>query len=370
MTRTTNDPIPSSPLEQFVRDYVEARGGVWDEIEPQVYDLLIGPEITEVAFDPEALPEHPQAQLASLGSPLMDRLLADATERWSSARLYRVGLNLHPRDLESRVRRAVSLPQGAGLRVDRVRRMNFPQAIFWFKATFAGDQKEEELLPIGIDLHHRREVRHLDALLGEGRLSEEAQARLPEAPHASLAAGYRAARDHVVRTVAALANARRREWSARVEKQIARMVSYYAQLRQEAEEQAARARGRDTEAPGVEGAEGVAGDDTASKAAARAAGRQESIDREERLRVAELRQKSAVRVQVKLAGLMVIHQPKLLVGATVTAKEKPVGGLEIVWDTLTESVEAVPCPRCGHPTFEFRLDRKGLGCPNCEGVRG
>src|SRR5665213_1853411 len=33
-----------SPLEQFVRDYVEARNGVWDEVEPQVYDLLIGPE--------------------------------------------------------------------------------------------------------------------------------------------------------------------------------------------------------------------------------------------------------------------------------------------------------------------------------------
>ncbi len=70
-----------SPLEQFVRDYAEARGGAWDQIEPRVYDLLIGSEITRVAFDPEALPEHPQAQLASLGSPLLDGLLADAAER-------------------------------------------------------------------------------------------------------------------------------------------------------------------------------------------------------------------------------------------------------------------------------------------------
>src|ERR1700680_3547999 len=65
MTRLIQDPL--SPLEQFVRDYVEARAGAWDEIEPRVYDLLIGPEIIQVAFDPEALPEHPSAQLASLG---------------------------------------------------------------------------------------------------------------------------------------------------------------------------------------------------------------------------------------------------------------------------------------------------------------
>ena len=79
MSRLIDQPL--SPLEQFVRDYAEARGGAWDQIEPRVYDLLIGSEITRVAFDPEALPEHPQAQLASLGSPLLDGLLADAAER-------------------------------------------------------------------------------------------------------------------------------------------------------------------------------------------------------------------------------------------------------------------------------------------------
>ncbi len=30
-----------SPLEEFVRDYVDVTGGVWDEVEPQVYDLML-----------------------------------------------------------------------------------------------------------------------------------------------------------------------------------------------------------------------------------------------------------------------------------------------------------------------------------------
>src|SRR2546421_1991728 len=88
-----------SPLEDFLRDYVDVTGGVWDEIEPQVYDLLLptadnsGQEILRITFDPEALPEHPGAQLASLGTPLVNDLLADAVNRGRRAYLYFVGLN-------------------------------------------------------------------------------------------------------------------------------------------------------------------------------------------------------------------------------------------------------------------------------------
>ena len=97
-----------SPLEAFVRDYVEAAGGAWDEVEPQVYDVLLpaGPagedrEVLRVAFDPEALPEHPGAQLASYGTPLIDRLLDDAVARGRYARLH--GVSMLP-ELDERTR--------------------------------------------------------------------------------------------------------------------------------------------------------------------------------------------------------------------------------------------------------------------------
>ena len=183
---------------------------------------------------------------------------------------------------------------------------------------FTGDQKEEEILPIGIDLHHLREVRHLETLL------------------------------------AALANLRRREWAGRAQTQAARMSAYYAQLRREAEEQAARPTAR----PGA----GL----TPSDAAGRAAARCQAIDHEARLRLAELRQKSAIRVRVRLASLMVIQQPKLLIAAAVTDGDQRGARLEAVWDPLSESVEAVICPRCGQPTFSLRSGRPGLVCPNCD----
>lgn len=347
MTRFVENSAPLAPLEQFVRDYVEARDGAWDEIEPQVYDLLIGPELIEVAFNPEALPEHPRAQLASFGSPLIDKLLNDASERWRSVSFHRVGLNLHPHDLESRVRRPVSLPAGASLDVADVRCMNFPQAIFWFTASFVSDQKEEEILPVGIDLHYQREVRHPEAIMAPDRLSAQPQELLPEAPHPGITAGYRAARRSAARTVTALGNARRREWASRADRQIERMRSYYAQLRREAAEHAPRSA------------------DPAA-IAARAQARRDAIDQEELLRISELRQKSAVRVSIRLSSLMLVRQPKLLIAARVSAAGVSTSHpLEMVWDPLSEALEAIQCPNCAHPTFEFQLTRFGLRCAHC-----
>ncbi len=79
---------PPSPLELFLRTYLETVGGVWDEVEPQVYDVLVPGEVggvQRITFDPEALPEHPAAQLASFGTPFIDGLLADAMRRGRAA---------------------------------------------------------------------------------------------------------------------------------------------------------------------------------------------------------------------------------------------------------------------------------------------
>jgi len=78
-------------------------------------------------------------------------------ERWRYARFYRIGLNLHPHGLESRFRQAISLSRPPS-RTSGARMITVPQALFWFKATFVSDQKEEEILLMGIDLHSLREV--------------------------------------------------------------------------------------------------------------------------------------------------------------------------------------------------------------------
>ncbi len=45
------------------------------------HDLWIDSTTIKIAFDPEASPEHPRAQLAGLGAPLIDAMLSDAATR-------------------------------------------------------------------------------------------------------------------------------------------------------------------------------------------------------------------------------------------------------------------------------------------------
>jgi hypothetical protein len=359
-TLTSDPPAARSPLEDFIRDYVETVGGDWDDVEPQVYDVLLPPgaaaprpdadgagEVLRIAFDPEAIPEHPGAQLASFGTPLIDRLLSDAVRRGRYAQFYFLGLNVAPHDLPGRVRRAVTLAPDLELRLERVRPLHFAQAAFWFQAMFVSDQKEHEIVPVALDLHYGRQVRHLEKLLDVGRLAEHPALPLPEARRSGVAAAYRTAREEAVRTLAALANTRDRELRERLQRQVARMTRYYADLRAELDDQDRRSRG---------------GDEARAKVAARRA----AIDREERLRVAELRQKNTLRVHLRLLNLLVIQQPKLQLSCALRLAGRTPGRLELVWDPLVESLEAAPCPECGRPTFAFGLTRQGrVVCAEC-----
>lgn len=341
------------PLEDFVLDYIELTGGVWDEVEPQVYDLLLPADlaadrdVVRVAFDPEAVQEHPGSQLAGFATPLIDRLLEDAAQLGRFARAHVGDLNLAPQDLSAKVRRAMTLAEGLKLELGVVRTLDFPQAVFWFEVTLVSDQKESYVLPVAMDLHYARQVRHLEQLLREDRLSDEPSRLLPQAKRCPLADAYPLARAEVVRTLGALAGARRRELSERIERQVARMTRYYADLRGELSALAKRSQAR--------------GDDPSKYS-----GRRAAIDREERLRVAELRQKSTLQVQLRLANLLIVHQAKLLLAGTLSVAGHTSEHLPLVWDPLVGTLEAVPCPACLRPTFRLETNaRHQVGCPAC-----
>ena len=153
------------------------------------------------------------------------------------------------------------------------------------------------------------------------------------------------------------------------------MTQYYADLRAELAEQRARAESR-AECPAED--------------RSKFSNRLEALDREERLRIAELRQKSALRVHLRLLNLLIVRQPKLLMRATIAqveAARASSGGtppprytraprvisqqvspapLELVWDPLTESLEAASCPACQRPSYAFGLIRHGTAaCMDC-----
>ena len=59
------------------------------------------------------------------------------------------------------------------LHVEHARALHFAQGLFWFQAQFDSDQKEQQIVPVAMDLHYVRQVRHLDQLLDSARLAEQ-----------------------------------------------------------------------------------------------------------------------------------------------------------------------------------------------------
>lgn len=344
-----------SPIETFMRDYLPEAGGAWDQVEPQVYDLLLPetpdePEpLVRVAFDPDALPEHPGSRFMTLGTPLVDALLSDARRRGRFGRAYLNGLNLYPFALDKDVRRSLELPAKATLELAPSRAMEVILAMFWFEATFASDQKEQAMFHAAVDLHQLRPVRHLEQLMDEAALDDAPVQTFESAPHAPRRAGYALAREQVAATVAAAANPRRRELERRAERQQARMARYYQDLLTESDERLTKALRKDQ-------------DPTKEHH------RRRSIEQERDIRLAEVRKKASLRVQLRLTNLLEIHQPKLILHASLhaPARSEPVP-LTLTWDPLIHALEPPACPRCARPGFALRLPPRQSNwcCPAC-----
>ncbi len=236
----------TDPLEQFLIEYVDAVGGLADEIEPQVYDVLLPDSETpqRLAFDPDALPEHPSAQLVTFGSALLDDLLARAQARGQVGLAFLDDVHLAPHTLAQRVTRDLILPDPVSLRIEKIRPLYVTHSLLWFEATYLGDEKEQAVYPIGVDRYYGRELRYLDALLDGERLSETRRWAFADAPSLPLDRAYLAARDAVVRTARAQVHMRQDEAQHRLVEQTERMKRYYADLRAELAERIEKARAR------------------------------------------------------------------------------------------------------------------------------
>ncbi|MDE3088912.1 MAG: hypothetical protein KGJ80_05965 [Chloroflexota bacterium] len=342
----------TDPLEQFLIEYVDAVGGLADEIEPQVYDVLLPDTAApqRLAFDPDALLEHPSAQLLTFGSALLDDLLARAQTRGQVGLAFLDDAHLSPHALAQRVTRDLVLPEALALRIENTRPLYVTHTLFWFEITYLGDEKEQTLYPLAIDRYYGRQVRYLDELLNGERFTDTRRWAFADAKPQPLDRAYLAARDAIVRTVRAEVNTRQHQTHTRLIEQTERMKKYYADLRAELAERIEKAQTR--------------GDETESLRL-----RQDALNREEALRLDELARKAQIRVQLKLVNLLHVKIPRLFISTRVTAKQIPTihpAALTLTWDPLTEKTDALVCPNCQRPTFELRVNRQGvLHCAEC-----
>lgn len=357
----------STPLESFILRYAEAVDGLWQPVEPQVYDVLLPPgagqalelppaaDMARLAFDPDALADYPQAHLMVFGNPLLDRIFQHAQSLGRVGQVFVVGLNLAPHDLPGLLKRNLDMADGASLQLLAGRVQHYTAALFWFQSTFVSDEQEQAVFTVGVDLHYGRLARHALQLLNEAPVADAPPVAYPEAAAITSVQAYALAREEVVRAITVAAHARLADLQRFLQRETDRISRYFADLRDELAERRERALSR-----GAPDAAGEAPMIDSQRAA---------LDREEQAQLVELRRKMALSVQVRLLNTLFLVQPKLSMRIRLSpapSRKGAAGEASLVFDPVTRKPEPWPCPLCSKPTLSLALTLPGqVVCADC-----
>jgi hypothetical protein len=346
-----------SPIEEFLLHYTLAAGGESEEVEPQVYDLLLpdAEKTMRLVLDAEALAEHPQAEFLTFGSAVLERMLASGRDLGRNASVFVNDVHLTPYGLEQHVRRDIVLPEGIALRVESSRPLYVAHTLFCFEVTYMSDTKEQAVYTVGFDRYYGRQIRYLHTLLDENRCTESRGLSCPDAAAIALPRAYLLARDRLIRTLGPDANKRHAEVRRRLEGERRRMSAYYRDMRDDLLSRQEKSR--------------LKGEENESFSARLAA-----LRREESLRLEEAENKGTLRAQLRLTNVLHIAIPRLFLRVCLLGKQPHSAAslpeVQCTWDPITERTDAIDCPSCGTPTLALTLTkRNAVVCPgsSCAG---
>jgi hypothetical protein len=105
-----------------------------------------------LAFSPEAAYEHAHAELLTYGSPLLDVMAEVATARGNAIHFYLNSVQPTTGRTLEKVRAQIRLP-GHLLETGEERLMMFHHALFRFKVSLTGEEREELFRDVVVDLH-------------------------------------------------------------------------------------------------------------------------------------------------------------------------------------------------------------------------
>lgn len=338
-------------IEAFTIAALEGLGGAAEKRADGLYTILWAeeataqPETRQLVFDPEALEDDPEAELVTIASPTLERIIAHAT---ASGRVARAFLNVapgSPQGVAERLARSYRFVDSAWTPGDG-RPWFFPSGVFLFRVQYLSDSREEELVEVGVNLTDGRILRRLDEAIEPYGLSPEPWEPLPMVEELPVGQTYGIARAELERRILSTLGNRRRHLEWRLERESERAAAYYAELLREVRE----------------GQAGLAPDDPSRP---RLEMKAQAIRTEQEGRLAELRAKYRLQAQVTLLSVLRLYQPKLVFRGKLAGKTHG-AEMMLVWDPVENTGEPARCSLCGGFTYQLGLTRPGaVACPPC-----
>lgn len=338
-------------LEAFTIAAIEGLGGAVEKRADGLYTVLWAeeaiaqPETRQLAFDPEALEDDPEAELVTIASPTLERIIGWAAAAGRVARAFLSAAPGSPKGVAEPLARSYRFVDSAWTPREG-RPWFFPSGIFLFLVRYLSDSREEELVEVGVNLADGRILRRLDEAMERYGFSRGPWAPLPMVAELPVGQTYGVARAELEhRIVSALGN-RRRDIERRLARESGLAAAYYAEMLRELQEEQA----------------GLTADDPRRS---RLESKGRAIQMEQEGRLAELRGKYRLEAHVALLSVLRLYQPKLVFRGRLAGKSH---GAEVtlVWDPVENTGEPARCSLCGGFTYALGLSRSGaVACPAC-----
>lgn len=230
-------------VQQFITQCIEKAGGVVETRAPNLLDVLLPPPLEAIgrgksllslAVDTEALSVEPESELATIGSPLMDALIAFASARGTTAIGHILPRRLRKKGLREEIERALVF-SNCRVRYDAsepdLRCTYYLQ--FNFRVTFLSEERRERIIAIPVNLWSNQPNLPLAEGLATLAVGEEKSMALLDTSRVSPEAAYetacRALRQQVSQEIA--------QHEARIKRrfvvEFSRISDYYKQVTQE-----------------------------------------------------------------------------------------------------------------------------------------
>ena len=338
-------------IEAFVLAAVDHLGGVAELRAEGLYTVLWEaqaggePETLQLAFGPDALEDDSEAEMVTLGSPTLERIIQRITGRGRAAEAFLPVPVGTVRGIQDRLLRAYRFAD-ASWSPQEGRPRWVPAGVFQFRARYLSDSREEELLEVAVNLADGRLLRRLAEAVGRHGLAPEPWEAWPVQGELPLEDAWALGRAELERRIVSSLGRRRREVEGRLWREQGRAAGYYEEITRELQDQLAVL---------------PAGDPR--RAALESKVRVVAAERESRL--AELAAKYRLEVEVALLSVLRLHLPRLIVSGTLAGK-RHAADLPLVWDPVEQTGEPVRCRLCAAFTYEVGLVRSGApACPAC-----
>lgn len=349
-----------NPIEELTMKYILSVEGDYEQVEPQVYDVVLSDSIAKrldmpisnemyrVTFDPEALTDHPDAQLLIFGHPTLDHIFSMAHEQGAVGRIFLSGFNLEPYQLLLKLRQQLAIDKELKVEFGIPRVLHFTLWFYWFQATFICDEKIQHLFEVGVDQYYGRLTRHFQEILKSAEITTTPIVPYPDVVGITPIKAYSLARSETIIRLKSVIRNYKAKLEAHLNRESDQITKYFDNMAAEIDGQKKKMLDLDKD-------DGVIQQ------------KKRSLELEKQARLIELKRKMTLKVDLKLMNFLSVTLPKILTPLKLTSKRHLSTDLFVVWNPLTETVEPISCPYCGNPTLELiQSSQSVIHCGLCK----